>query len=93
MTDEARTVCDAALDTLFRKARSFGAFQPGDVSDARLHAIYHTMRHGPTTANSQSQRIVFLRSAEAKRCLAPRVLPDQSRQNARSADRSNLCLT
>ena len=29
------------------------------------------MKHGPTTANSQPQRIVFLRSMEAKQRLAP----------------------
>ena len=64
-------VSDAALDTLFRKARSYGAFASEPVSDAQLHAIYEIMRHGPTTANSQPQRIVFLRSAEAKARLAP----------------------
>jgi len=62
---------DDALDTLLRKARSYGAFAPGEVSDAQLHAIYDVMKHGPTTANSQPQRIVFLRSAEAKQRLAP----------------------
>ena len=64
-------VSDAALDTLFRKARSYGAFAPDEVTDAQLHAIYEIMKHGPTTANSQPQRIVFLRSAEAKQRLAP----------------------
>ena len=41
------------------------------MSDAQLHAIYEIMKHGPTTANSQPQRIVFLRSPEAKQRLAP----------------------
>ena len=66
-----RHISDAALDTLFRKARSYGAFEPDSVSDAQLHAIYEIMKHGPTTANSQPQRIIFLRSAEAKARLAP----------------------
>ena len=64
-------VCDAALDTLFRKARSHGVFAPDSVSDAQLHTIYEIMKHGPTTANSQPQRILFLRSAAAKARLAP----------------------
>ena len=64
-------ISDAALDTLFRKARSYGAFAPEAVTDAQLHAIYEIMKHGPTTANSQPQRIVFLRSQEAKQRLAP----------------------
>jgi 3-hydroxypropanoate dehydrogenase len=67
----AEKVSDAALDTLFRKARSHGAFADEPVSDAQLHAIYEIMKHGATTANSQPQRIVFLRSQEAKQRLAP----------------------
>src|SRR5690242_10971559 len=67
----AEKVSDAALDTLFRKARSYGAFANEPVSDAQLHAIYEIMKHGATTANSQPQRIVFLRSEAAKQRLAP----------------------
>lgn len=67
----AEKITDAALDTLFRKARSYGAFGSEPVSDAQLHAIYEIMKHGATTANSQPQRILFLRSAEAKQRLAP----------------------
>ncbi|MBV8838127.1 MAG: malonic semialdehyde reductase [Alphaproteobacteria bacterium] len=67
----AEKVTDAALDTLFRKARSYGTFASEPVSDAQLHAIYDIMKHGATTANSQPQRILFLRSPEAKQRLAP----------------------
>jgi len=67
----AEKVSDAVLDTLFRKARSYGAFGDEPVTDAQLHAIYDIMKHGATTANSQPQRILFLRSAEAKQRLAP----------------------
>ena len=66
-----RQISDAALDILFRKARSHGVFEPDSVSDAQLHAIYEIMKHGPTTANSQPQRIIFLRSQEAKARLVP----------------------
>ena len=67
----AEKISDAVLDTLFRKARSYGVFADDPVSDAQLQAIYEIMKHGPTTANSQPQRIVFLRSPEAKQRLAP----------------------
>src|SRR5258708_8032093 len=67
----ADKISDAALDTLFRKARSYGTFADEPVTDAQLHAIYEIMKHGPTTANSQPQHIVFLRSPEAKQRLAP----------------------
>ena len=66
----AEKISDPALDTLFRKARSYGSFADEPVSDAQLHAIYEIMKHGPTTANSQPQRIVFLRSEGAKQRLA-----------------------
>jgi 3-hydroxypropanoate dehydrogenase len=71
MSENDQTVSGAALDILFRKARSHGVFEPGSVSDAQLRAIYEIMKHGPTTSNSQPQRIVFLRSDAAKQRLAP----------------------
>ena len=70
MTDDTEKLADTALDTLFRKARSHDAFAPDAVTDEQLRAIHEIMKHGPTTSNSQPQRIVFLRSAEAKQRLA-----------------------
>ena len=71
MRDDTQKLSDAALDILFRKARSYDAFTPEAVTDEQLRAIHAIMKHGPTTSNSQPQRIVFLRSAEAKQRLAP----------------------
>jgi 3-hydroxypropanoate dehydrogenase len=75
MTDTSlgsRTVVSAeALDVLFRKGRSYDAFEPGTISDAQLHALYDLAKWGPTTSNSQPQRILFLRSAAAKERLTP----------------------
>ena len=62
---------DEALDRLFRTARTYDAFEPGTISDAQLRALYDLMKWGPTTANSQPQRILFLRSSEAKERLRP----------------------
>ena len=64
-------VPDAALDVLLRKARSFNDFTPQPVTDAELRALYELAKWGPTTANSQPQRVVFVRSAEAKERLKP----------------------
>jgi 3-hydroxypropanoate dehydrogenase len=69
--DLRMAVSDEALDTLFRKARSYDAFKPGTISDAQLRALYELAKWGPTTANSQPQRILFLRSTAAKERLAP----------------------
>jgi 3-hydroxypropanoate dehydrogenase len=69
-TTRATAISEGALDVLFRAARSYNAFEPGTISDATLRALYELMKWGPTTANSQPQRILFLRSQAAKDRLA-----------------------
>jgi 3-hydroxypropanoate dehydrogenase len=59
------------LDTLFRKSRTYEEFEAGDISDATLRELYELMKWGPTTANSQPQRILFVRSPAAKQRLGP----------------------
>ena len=61
---------DAALDRLFRAARTHNAFA-GPVTDADLRAIYDLMKWGPTAANSTPARFVFVRTAEGKEKLRP----------------------
>ncbi len=63
---EKPLIPDDALDRLFRTARSFNDFTAQPVTDAELRALYELAKWGPTTANSQPQRVVFVRSAEAK---------------------------
>jgi 3-hydroxypropanoate dehydrogenase len=72
-------VSDAALDVLLRKARSFNDFTSQPVTDEELRRLYELAKWGPTTANSQPQRVVFVRSAEAKEKLAP-ALSSQNRK-------------
>ncbi|BBD81149.1 malonic semialdehyde reductase [Aerosticca soli] len=62
---------DEALDQLFRKARTYNAFLPTPVSDEQLRQIYELAKWGPTSANCQPMRLVFVKSAEAKARLAP----------------------
>ncbi len=64
-------ISEEAADLLLRKARSYSDYTPQPVGDDVLRAIYDLMKWGPTTANSQPQRIVFVRSAEAKDRLRP----------------------
>src|SRR5215813_128535 len=71
MTNAKPLISDQAQDLLWRKARSFSDFRPDPVSDETLRAFYELAKWGPTTANSQPQRILFLRSAAAKDRLAP----------------------
>ena len=69
------TVDDAALDLLFRKARTQNGWLPTPVSDEQLRRIYDIMTWGPTSANSCPARFVFLRTAEAKARLLPALSP------------------
>ena len=66
---------DAALDTLFRKARTQNGWLPTPVSDALLRAIYDVMKWGPTSANCCPARLLFLRTPEAKARLLPALSP------------------
>lgn len=65
---------DTALDLIFRAARTHNAFS-GELTDADLHALYELVKMGPTTANSQPGRFVFLRSRAAKERLRPALSP------------------
>jgi 3-hydroxypropanoate dehydrogenase len=74
MNDAVKPVISKdALDRIFRTARSFNDFSPQPVTDGELRALYELAKWGPTTANSQPQRVLFLRSAAAKDRLAPAV--------------------
>ena len=64
-------VSDETLDLLIREARSYSDFTAEPVTDEQLHALYDIIKWGPTTANSQPQRILFLRSQAAKERLKP----------------------
>ncbi len=61
---------DAALDTLFRTARTFYSWADTPVSDEALHTLYELAKLGPTAANSSPARFVFCRSVEARETLA-----------------------
>lgn len=62
---------DAALDQLFRTARTQNAFQDRPVDDSQLRALYELLKWGPTGANASPARFVFVKSADAKQKLAP----------------------
>lgn len=65
----------AALDQLFRKARTHNGWQDKPVSDETLRALYDLLKWGPTSANSSPARFVFVKSAEAKQRLKPALAP------------------
>jgi 3-hydroxypropanoate dehydrogenase len=65
----------AALDQLFREARTHNAWQAKDVPDALLHELYELTKWAPTSANSSPARFVFVKSAEAKAKLKSTLAP------------------
>ena len=73
----------AALDQLFRTARTYNAFS-GEIDDATLHQLYDLLKFGPTAANGSPARFLFIRSKEAKARLAP-LLDDGNREKTLAA--------
>lgn len=61
---------DAALDQLFRTARTYNGYLDKPVATEQLHAIWDLMKFGPTSANQLPARLVWCVSDEAKATLA-----------------------
>ena len=75
---------DAALDQLFRTARTQNKFLDRPVEDAQLRALYDLLKWAPTAANTNPARFVFVKSAEAKARLEP-ALDEGNRRKTMSA--------
>ncbi len=65
----------AALDQLFRTARTYNGYLDRPVSQEQMDAIWELMKFGPTSANALPARLVWCTSAEAKDKLAALALP------------------
>ncbi|MBV1686639.1 malonic semialdehyde reductase [Novosphingobium sp. G106] len=61
---------DAALDQLFRTARTYNGYLDKQVSSEQLHAIWDLMKFGPTSANMLPARMIWCTTPEAKDKLA-----------------------
>jgi len=62
---------DKALDKILRNARTHNGWLPKPVTDDQLRAIYDLAKWGPTSANTQPARFVFVRTQEGKERLRP----------------------
>lgn len=60
----------AALDQLFRAARTSNGWSSQPVDDTVIHELYDLLKMGPTAANSTPARFVFVRSEQGKATLA-----------------------
>ena len=64
-----------ALDTIFLHARTHYSWRPESVPVELLKQVYDLARMGPTSANTQPARFVFLTTPEAKARLLPALAP------------------
>ncbi len=65
----------AALDLIFRNARSHNGWLDQPVTDALLREAVDLAEIGPTSANISPMRLVFVRSSEAKATLKDALAP------------------
>ena len=61
---------DAALDQLFRTARTYNGYLDKPVGEDQLRAIWDLMKMGPTSANQLPARLIWCVTDEAKQRLA-----------------------
>jgi 3-hydroxypropanoate dehydrogenase len=66
---------NAALDQLFRTARTYNGYLDKPVTTEQLDAIWELMKYGPTSANCLPARLVWCVSQEAKEKLAALSMP------------------
>ena len=84
LAEPDHAIADAALDTIFRGARTLRRWQDRPVSPALLMAVYDLMRWGPTESNITPARFHFVVSKEAKARLG-RLLDEGNSKQTMSA--------
>ena len=67
----AAALPDTALDTLFREARTYNGWADRPITPAAIETLYALARMGPTAANSNPARFVWVVSEAGKQRLAP----------------------
>ena len=65
----------AALGQLFTQARTYNSWSDRPVDDATIRELYALVSTGPTAANANPARFVFVRSAAARERLRPHLSP------------------
>jgi len=63
------------LDLILRTARSHADFLDKPVPEEKLREAHDLMKWGPTSANCQPMRILYLRSSESREKLRPTLSP------------------
>lgn len=71
----SETLNAAALDQLFREARSYNGYLDSPVTQAQLEGIWDLMKFGPTSANCLPARIIWCTTEAARQKLAALTMP------------------
>jgi 3-hydroxypropanoate dehydrogenase len=66
-----KIIDDAALDAVFRDARTHNRWTDKPVSDAMLQAVWELAKMPPTSANCSPMRVIFAKTPAAKARLQP----------------------
>jgi 3-hydroxypropanoate dehydrogenase len=74
----------ASRNLIFGEARTHNVWLDRPVSDATLHELWDLLKWGPTTANLQPLRVVFVKTPAGKEKLFPTLMP-QNVEKARTA--------
>jgi len=69
---------------LFTEARTANTFTDEPVSDEQLRAIHELTKWGPTSANSQPMRVLYVRTPEARERLVAH-MGDMNKEKTRTA--------
>ena len=80
----AERLSSEVMDRLFLNARTQNKWLPKEVTDAQLREIVEITRMGPTSANAQPGRFVFLKSQAAKERIKP-LLSEGNREKTMTA--------
>lgn len=84
MATELPRLDAAALDRLFRQARSHNRWLPRPVAPALLRELYALCAQGPTSANGCPARFVFIQDAAARARLLPLLAPGNRDKSAQA---------
>ncbi|HWE97318.1 MAG TPA: malonic semialdehyde reductase [Tepidisphaeraceae bacterium] len=71
----ANPASDECLNVIFREAHTHSAWLAKPVDDVLLREVYDLAKLGPTSANTNPMRVVFVKSAEGKERLKPALSP------------------
>jgi len=72
----ADPISDNAMNTLFRRARSFNDWTDAAVPEVLMRAAYDLAKWGPTSANASPARFIFLpKDSDGRERLKPHLLP------------------